>query len=419
MVFGKMKLDFFGPRQPRGLKVDVSRAIDSITVRRTATAMNELAARAQSASVRASSDDGQRNDPPPPVPLAEQSALKARDLGGVFANPESPTLDRRPGSGLTLSSNSPDAFKGREIRVAHAGGARFDDRTTMREEFPAHPVVSPTAAVRKQYAPSDVKFDGRSTMHSEYPAHPVSPTPAVVRKPYHMYEAKFEDNTTNRDSFPAHSLSPAPAGARKQYVPSDVKFEGRTTSGDSYPAHPVSPTPAVVRKPYRMYEAKFEDNTTNRDSFPAHSLSPAPAGARKQYVPSDVKFDGRTTSGEDFKGHEIETQRPSVGLWVENDRTEVLIHAGAALPARAARVFSTTEKNQTSVAFRVVQGWSRTASKNKTLCLFEMAGLQPGLAGAATIKITFAIDEQGVLTVEGRDMETGATHAEKTQTLDK
>ena len=353
MVFGKMKLDFFGPHQPRGFKVDVSRAIDSITVRRTATAMNELAARAQSASVRASSDDGQRNDPPPPVPLAEQSALKARDLGGVFANPESPTLDRRPGSGLTLSSNSPDAFKGREIRVAHAGGARFDDRTTMREEFPAHPVVSPTAAVRKQYAPSDVKFDGRSTMHSEYPA------------------------------------------------------------------HPVSPTPAVVRKPYRMYEAKFEDNTTNRDSFPAHSLSPAPAGARKQYVPSDVKFDGRTTSGEDFKGHEIETQRPSVGLWVENDRTEVLIHAGAALPARAARVFSTTEKNQTSVAFRVVQGWSRTASKNKTLCLFEMAGLQPGLAGAATIKITFAIDEQGVLTVEGRDMETGATHAKKTQTLDK
>ncbi len=87
-----------------------------------------------------------------------------------------------------------------------------------------------------------------------------------------------------------------------------------------------------------MYEAKFEDNTTNRNSFPAHSLSPAPAGARKQYVPSDVKFDGRTTSGEDFKGHEIETQRPSVGLWVENDRTEVLIHAGAALPSRAARV---------------------------------------------------------------------------------
>ena len=114
-----------------------------------------------------SDDDG--------APGEEQSALKARDLGVAFAHPNSPVRDQP--SGMTLMSNSPDAFKGREIRVSHAAGVRFDDRTTNREEFPAHP-VSPANygnGVRKAYAPSPVKFEGKTTMREEYPAHPVSP----------------------------------------------------------------------------------------------------------------------------------------------------------------------------------------------------------------------------------------------------
>ena len=92
--------------------------------------MDELQARAKLANVHVSDDS---------EPGVEQSALKARDLGVAFAHPDSPS-DQRPTSGMTLMSNSPDAFKGREIRVSHSAGVFFDDRTTNREEFPAHPV---------------------------------------------------------------------------------------------------------------------------------------------------------------------------------------------------------------------------------------------------------------------------------------
>lgn len=312
--------------------------------------MNELQARARLANVRVS------GDAPPAVPNVDQSALKARDLGDAFAHPDSPVPDRKP-SGLTLMSNSPDAFKGREIRVSHAAGARFDD------------------------------------------------------------------HTTNRDSFVPHEVSPAPYGngARKQYAPSYVKFDGMTTNAHDFVPHPVLPSPAVARKPYRMYEAKFDDETTNRAEFPAHEVvSPSThSQVRKQYAPSGVNFDGVTTNAADFHAHTIAAKRPPVGLWVENDRTEILIHAGRELPARATRVFSTTEKNQSSVAVRIVQGFSRRASENEVLGVFEMAGIAPGPRGSAQIKITFSMDEKGVLTVEGTDLETRQVQTTQTQTRDK
>ena len=126
-----------------------------------------------------------------------------------------------------------------------------------------------------------------------------------------------------------------------------------------------------------------------------------------------------TTNAADFHAHTIAAKRPPVGLWVENDRTEILIHAGRELPARATRVFSTTEKNQSSVAVRIVQGFSRRASENEVLGVFEMAGIAPGPRGSAQIKITFSMDEKGVLTVEGTDLETRQVQTAQTQTRDK
>jgi hypothetical protein len=190
---------------------------------------------------------------------------------------------------------------------------------------------------------------------------------------------------------------------------------------EEFPAHPVFQTPAVVKKPYRMYEAKFEDETTNRVDFPAHPVSPAPYGngARKQYAPSCVKFDGRSTNAEQFPAHKIEAKRPPVGLWVENDRTEILLHSGRELPARASRVFSTTERGQTAVTVRIVQGWSRKASENTLLGVFEMTGIAAGPAGKARIKITVVLDQDGVLTVTGEDQDTGNVQTARTETFAK
>jgi hypothetical protein len=77
------------------------------------------------------------------VPAEEEdapgSALKARDLGDAFANPDAPRALTDAGrSGMSIMSTSPTAFKGREIRVSHAPGCRFDDHTTTKDMFPGH-----------------------------------------------------------------------------------------------------------------------------------------------------------------------------------------------------------------------------------------------------------------------------------------
>ena len=70
---------------------------------------------------------------------APGSALKARDLGDAFANPDAPRALTDAGrSGMSIMSTSPTAFKGREIRVSHAPGCRFDDHTTTKDMFPGH-----------------------------------------------------------------------------------------------------------------------------------------------------------------------------------------------------------------------------------------------------------------------------------------
>ena len=101
---------------------------------RTMSATTELKFRARLQHPQAPMDDSRGVLPDP-----GESALKARDLGNAFENPDAPReYTDAEMSGMTLMSNSPDAFKGREIRVTHAQPCRFDDRTTNKDHFPGH-----------------------------------------------------------------------------------------------------------------------------------------------------------------------------------------------------------------------------------------------------------------------------------------
>jgi molecular chaperone DnaK len=51
--------------------------------------------------------------------------------------------------------------------------------------------------------------------------------------------------------------------------------------------------------------------------------------------------------------------------------------------------------------------------------VFEMTGIAPGPPGKAQIKVTFDLDENGVLTVTGEDKESGQVQQARTQTMDK
>ena len=130
-------------------------------------------------------------------------------------------------------------------------------------------------------------------------------------------------------------------------------------------------------------------------------------GPKKAYAPSPAKFSSNTTNKDTHVGFEPPAKLPPIGLWVENNRTEVLIHGGSDLPARASRMFSTTQHGQDSVALRIVQGWSCAASDNKLLGVFEMKGISPGPPGRTQIRVTLNVDAAGELVVEGVNVDTG------------
>ena len=195
----------------------------------------------------------------------------------------------------------------------------------------------------------------------------------------------------------------------KQYQPSPAKFSSTTTNKEHFPAHPPSPTPLTTAKPYRKSDVPFDDRTTTKEHFPAHQpTSPGPLPV-KQYQPSPAKFSSATTNKETYPAHEPPAKMPPIGLWVENDRVEILLHSGAELPARCSRMFSTTSRDQTAVAVRFVQGWSRRASQCALLGVFEMDGIRPGPPGRAQIKITVTVEKDGTLVVEGTDADSGMT----------
>ena len=67
------------------------------------------------------------------------------------------------------------------------------------------------------------------------------------------------------------------------------------------------------------------------------------------------------------------------------------------------------KRDQTAVAVRFVQGWSRRASQCALLGVFEMDGIRPGPTGRAQIKITVTVEKDGTLVVEGTDADSGMT----------
>ena len=259
----------------------------------------------------------------------------------------------------------------------------------------------------KAYTPSTVKFDATTTTREHFPGHAVSPEPRLMPKPYNATPVKFEGSTTTAEHFPAHHVGPPKPLVTKAYTPSTVKFDATTTNKDTFVAHQLPeirqfrPAANPGHLPLRL-----EATTTTGSTFIDHGVQPTPLPTHTVYKPSTIPFDATTTMKDAFKGHDVQ-KRPPIGLAVADDGFQVMIDAGADLPARATKVFTTTETGQTVVAVRMLQGWSRRASENEPLGVFMIRGIPPAPAGSPQILMTLQLDKHGRLHVEGRDMETG------------
>jgi len=84
-----------------------------------------------------------------------------------------------------------------------------------------------------------------------------------------------------------------------------------------------------------------------------------------------------------------------------------LVDRNTTLPTQAEEVFTTSIDNQPFVEVHVLQGEREMADDNKSLARFQLTGIPPAPRGVPKIKVTFAIDADGMMTVSALDEGTG------------
>lgn len=100
----------------------------------------------------------------------------------------------------------------------------------------------------------------------------------------------------------------------------------------------------------------------------------------------------------------------SVGLELYGGIAEKIIMRNTPIPFSVTKEYTTHTDNQTGMKFHVVQGEREMVKDCRSLAHFELSGIKQAKAGKARVQVTFAMDADGILSINAIDSDTGKTH---------